>query len=595
MFPIARILVAILLLSSKSVAHVAAAAEPPDLLAVRTLSMTFPAAGSSNETVKFKITASHIDPSLETELPSLATEDPTVYGASLRIRDSSVTGAMLNITLPAAGWRKIGSPARQFRYKGSLGGGPCSLVTIDSKGWKAKCKGLTFKSPPIAGALRVSLSVGTDPKRYCAELDAAYMRDNDPHRVRGGKTPDAASCYTCGDGTIDGDEMCDVAAAPDGCGVGFGCTSSEEVCSCLPSCDTVTPGDATIANAVDAAMAGLANPWANADDFATFLRRVEVYLGCSLLGSTPRSRTARVGRSLIHEYNPDVRYCGPQDSSTFGWLESVVVGECLNQACFAHDVCYAQNCVDTDPHTCYFTEQSRVTPCDSPLQDACSSCSGSMTYIGRAVCWEIDRLVARHENDPICWSPPCGGLDCNSDTESCRPCKYMAFTTGDPGVPGDNTSVTGIAAYDGWQTAIINAAACPGVPIAPEGLTITIFPEAGTVPVYGVSTLVHAGTSPPTCPANACGTSSGFGGGGTLGGQVSVNGVVGYYINLPGGLYDSTQWCCGLTDCYPMTQIDSFRYCLSTDPNCQFPCSSCDGAAKIDALAICRGQDVTPQ
>lgn len=85
-------------------------------------------------------------------------------------------GGDVTFTLPAGAtkWKALGTPpgAKGYKYKGAgIPGDPCKVVLIKPKVVKAVCKGIDVAlTLPFQGDLAVALTVGTDPKRYCAEF-----------------------------------------------------------------------------------------------------------------------------------------------------------------------------------------------------------------------------------------------------------------------------------------------------------------------------------------------------------------------------------------------------------------------------------------
>jgi hypothetical protein len=106
--------------------------------------------------------------------------DPTVGGASLRIKDTG--GASLTNTygLPAANWKGLGNPAgsKGFKYKGTkTPGDPCVVVLVKTNLMKGVCKGadVTTATPAFSGASAVTLTSGTD--RICAQFGGTTVKN----------------------------------------------------------------------------------------------------------------------------------------------------------------------------------------------------------------------------------------------------------------------------------------------------------------------------------------------------------------------------------------------------------------------------------
>ncbi|HYB99793.1 MAG TPA: hypothetical protein VEC57_11745 [Candidatus Limnocylindrales bacterium] len=131
------------------------------------------------------------------ELPD-PSNDPVTNGATLRFFDTALRpDGDFTFTLPAgAGWKRIGSPGdvNGYRYKGAgEPGDPCKLVLVTAKVVKAFCRGgdVGF-ALPFQGNLGVILSVGTGPKRYCAEFGGTAKGDQtEIFKRRAAPAPDA--------------------------------------------------------------------------------------------------------------------------------------------------------------------------------------------------------------------------------------------------------------------------------------------------------------------------------------------------------------------------------------------------------------------
>ena len=120
-------------------------------------------------------------------------QDPQLHGAELRVFDTGASGGAVVFTLPAAGWRGLGSPtgSRGYKYRGSLANDPtCAVVFINDKVIKGVCKGAAVTlSPPFFGDEAVILGVpagtaglgvpaGTSAVRYCAQFGGTTTRND---------------------------------------------------------------------------------------------------------------------------------------------------------------------------------------------------------------------------------------------------------------------------------------------------------------------------------------------------------------------------------------------------------------------------------
>lgn len=130
--------------------------------------------------------------------PSGGTEDPTVGGGSLTVADIE-TGESFTIPLPAGGWSNNGNGT--FKYKDSSGA-TCKIVLIkDGKLTKAVCSGTQVSYDLGAGenAVRVVLSTGAAPNRYCTAFSSARGCDVKKDGTDG-KTYTAVNCTTAPSG-----------------------------------------------------------------------------------------------------------------------------------------------------------------------------------------------------------------------------------------------------------------------------------------------------------------------------------------------------------------------------------------------------------
>jgi len=127
---------------------------------------------------------------------------------------------------------------------------------------------------------------------------------------------------------------------------------------CLPSISHVSPSSSQIRSAVETGLQGVSDPWGTG--LGLVLLRSAAELG-SRLDPSNAAPQASATTACQTTYCSDVLYCGTGNSQTDPGPCLITdyqhchppVGSCLNQACFAHDVCYGQNCIDTtDP--CYF-------------------------------------------------------------------------------------------------------------------------------------------------------------------------------------------------------------------------------------------------
>jgi hypothetical protein len=192
----------------------------------------------------------------------------------------------------------------------------------------------------------------------------------------------------------------------------------------LPSCEETAPSDAEIEQAIADAVDGLGDPWGA--DFGDFVGRTEIALGCSLRSETPlpvrSGAQAASGDPCYLDYDPGCRYCGPGVNGFF----NLRVGDCLNRACFDHDICYDKHCVDV-AHKCYFTLPQGAA-CDPAIDAACSECPSDpfdcCPVRSTVVCLAVKYLLSR--------TPPaaCNDLACPTILIGSASCQDLAA---DPG------------------------------------------------------------------------------------------------------------------------------------------------------------------
>jgi hypothetical protein len=106
------------------------------------------------------------------DLPDVPANDPTVEGASIKFYERGNPSNANTFALPALGWKKRGDPFNPtaFKYRGTgLLGDPCRKVLVKARTVRATCKGpdVTLNPPFVNGTLGVTLTIGTDSKRYC--------------------------------------------------------------------------------------------------------------------------------------------------------------------------------------------------------------------------------------------------------------------------------------------------------------------------------------------------------------------------------------------------------------------------------------------
>jgi hypothetical protein len=103
--------------------------------------------------------------------------------------------------------------------------------------------------------------------------------------------------------------------------------------------------------------------WEDSERFSEVIRRVYERASCPL---PPRP----VGQALTAEDGQRM-YCGPGQGAPSLLAQRPIVDECLNNACRAHDACYAM-CDRPLPKTCQWSVTT--TDCDDPFIAASKSC-----------------------------------------------------------------------------------------------------------------------------------------------------------------------------------------------------------------------------
>jgi hypothetical protein len=134
------------------------------------------------------------------DLPNVPENDPTIEGGSIKFYERGNPTNQNTFLLPPTGWKKRGDPLAPmaFSYHGlGLPGDPCRKVLVNAHRVSAMCKGADVTlAPPFADpTLGVTLTIGTDSKRYCPVFGA---RKNEPGFFRGGPTYNAVPCSPSG-------------------------------------------------------------------------------------------------------------------------------------------------------------------------------------------------------------------------------------------------------------------------------------------------------------------------------------------------------------------------------------------------------------
>jgi len=191
--------------------------------------------------------------------------------------------------------------------------------------------------------------------------------------------------------------------------------------TCGSTCNGLDLAQDQIEAAAQASLDRSFSPWDV--DFVAAVKRTAAMLGCRI--SAPPASTAQRSREQASTcttgYCPSVSYCGPGNSEDNPDLDSIAAGECLNRACFEHDICYTSTCANS---LCTFSGLPHTGSCDSEFfTKACTSgCARSGT--DKIICAVAEALTHTTSTRPAyCLSEPCGqaGQSCNARTGKCSP------------------------------------------------------------------------------------------------------------------------------------------------------------------------------
>ena len=160
-------------------------------------------------------------------LTSLDGVDPRNGGATFEIRGSAggdgVSGV---VTLPAAGWKAIGTKGFRFRDRKAATGVTQVLLRSGRRGGTLAIQGggaaWTYRVAQPQQSVWVGLSVGGE--QWCAEF--SQFARNERGRVSAGRAAPPATCAPpprCGNGTLEGAEACDDGNLVDGDGCSAAC------------------------------------------------------------------------------------------------------------------------------------------------------------------------------------------------------------------------------------------------------------------------------------------------------------------------------------------------------------------------------------
>jgi hypothetical protein len=125
------------------------------------------------------------------------TTNPTVAGATLRLKDSGGAAGTNTYTLPQINWKGLGNPpgSKGFKYKGTkTPGDPCVVVIVKTNVIKAVCKGTDITlTPPFSGTEGITLHMVGSGDNYCAVAGGTIVK-NDATQFKAKQVPAPASC-----------------------------------------------------------------------------------------------------------------------------------------------------------------------------------------------------------------------------------------------------------------------------------------------------------------------------------------------------------------------------------------------------------------
>jgi hypothetical protein len=156
---------------------------------------------------------------------------------------------------------------------------------------------------------------------------------------------------TCCKATAKGKQSCSIKAAADKCtppkggsaSVGASATCHD---ACLPALSALVISEEQVNAAASIGLSGLPDPWG--EGFELAILRTAAELGARVettsVPAGPSASAIRAG-DWLHNQCPGF-YCGPAKPEN---LNPILVGSCLNRACFNHDLCSFEACVRFDP------------------------------------------------------------------------------------------------------------------------------------------------------------------------------------------------------------------------------------------------------
>ena len=123
--------------------------------------------------------------------------NPTVAGATLRLRDSAGTAGTNTYNLPQINWKALGNPpgSKGYKYKGTkTPGDPCVVVILKTNVIKAVCKGADVTlAPPFSGTEEIRLRITGSGDNYCAEAGGTIVK-NDATQFKAKQAPPPGDC-----------------------------------------------------------------------------------------------------------------------------------------------------------------------------------------------------------------------------------------------------------------------------------------------------------------------------------------------------------------------------------------------------------------
>jgi hypothetical protein len=232
---------------------------------------------------------------------------------------------------------------------------------------------------------------------------------------------------TCCEISAEGDPSCHIRSSAGKCKPrkgGSATVGTSTTCydACLPACEQLTFTDAEIATAAQTAVEGVADPWGV--NLGVVIDRAVAELGCRVTAPpTPSPSSAQVAPDSTvpgfcdTHFCRNVLYCGQGNSASKPGRFFPPVTDCLNNACFDHDLCYMHSCISAE---CIFSQQT--AGCDLGLFNSCVDDRCASSFMDRLTCAVAVGIEGLHilHPPPACADAPCTGcLTCDSSSGEC--------------------------------------------------------------------------------------------------------------------------------------------------------------------------------